>query len=514
MENSKNDNILEFIKKSKLSIIIILVFILFAFGQRLISNGFSIDTEIYMNSLINGGNSDWWISLGRWGLVFLNNFLQMGTLPIYTQNFLTIVIMIMYSITYNYLFYKLIDNQYKNTFLKFQFIFPIIFLTNPVFAEQYNFILQNVSVALSILMIPVAILFIHKSMEEENKIKKTVFYLIAILMSIIGFATYQSIILLYIASVVVCYLLKVLATKDNNWIYLLKQIGIFMLIAITYLIISKILGQGNSYLKSAWGEIGIKQCLINILYCIKSVLYCDTIFYNIGYIISIMIAIGMVIYLIKNKKLKFGIIIALIGLLMAPFYIMFVTGVDQLKRTQFNYSFVIGIMMTLLIMFLSHKEKFKYITIIGVVLAIGIAYMQSYTTSSLFYTADITYKSDESFANILAENIYEKEWYDENEDYTIIFVGEHLPNLKNTYIKSEIIGRSFFEFDYQYIYGVNQRASAFLRILGHDFNTATAEEFEEAKKYVEENNLPIYPKEDAIQLVDDNKIIIRLSEEY
>ena len=72
----------------------------------------------------------------------------------------------------------------------------------------------------------------------------------------------------------------------------------------------------------------------------------------------------------------------------------------------------------------------------------------------------------------------------------------------------------YFEFDYQYIYGVNQRATAFLEILGYKFNMATAEEFEFAKKYVEENDIPIYPKEEAIQLINDNQIIVRLSEEY
>ena len=218
-------------------------------------------------------------------------------------------------------------------------------------------------------------------------------------------------------------------------------------------------------------------------------------------------------YLAVKKKLKIGIVIAIVGLLMAPFYIMIVTGVDQLKRTQFNYSFVIGIMMTLLIVFLSQKEKLKYLTIIGLIFVFGIAYVQSFTTSSLFHTADTMYKSDEAFAHKLVERIEEKEWYNAEEEYTIIFVGEHLTELENTYLKSEIIGRSFFEFDYQYIYGVNQRATAFLRILGYEFENPTVEEFENAKQYVKENSISVYPKEDSIQLVDDNKIIVRLSEE-
>lgn len=513
MEERKKDSIVNFLKQSKVSIIIIIVFALFAFGQRLISGGFSIDTELYIDQLGMGANESWWIGLSRWGLVFLNNFLQMGSLPIFAENYLTLIFMIMYSITYNYLFYTLIDEKYKSTFLKFQFIFPIIFITNPVFAEHYNFIIQNAGVALAILMIPIAMLLIHKAMDEQNKIKKVIYYIVAIGMSIIGFGVYQSITLLYIATVVVCYLLKVIKDKDNNWIYLLKQIGIFAIIAAIYFLISKILGQNTTYLQSAWTKDGIGQCLINIKNCIKSVIKCDTIFYNVGYIASLLTGIGIIVYLAVKKKLKIGIVIAIVGLLMAPFYIMIVTGVDQLKRTQFNYSFVIGIMMTLLIVFLSQKEKLKYLTIIGLIFVFGIAYVQSFTTSSLFHTADTMYKSDEAFAHKLVERIEEKEWYDAEEEYTIIFVGEHLTELENTYLKSEIIGRSFFEFDYQYIYGVNQRATAFLRILGYEFENPTVEEFENAKQYVKENSISVYPKEDSIQLVDDNKIIVRLSEE-
>ena len=514
-ERKEYNDIVVFLKKSKISIIIIVLFTLFAFGQRLISGGFSIDTELYINQLETGGNDSWWISLSRWGLVFLNDFLQMGTLPIFASNFLTVVIMIIYSIAYNYLFYTLIDEKYKEIFVKFQFIFPIIFITNPIFAEQYNFVLQNAGMAIAILMIPVSILLVNHGIEEENKIKKVFCYLVAVGMSIIGFAVYQSIILLYIATVAVCYLLKVIKDKDNNWIYLLKQIGIFLFIAAIYFVISRILGQQDTtYLQSAWTKDGIKQCLINIAYCIKNVLYCDTIFYNIGYIISIFVGIGMIVHLAIKKQLKIGIVLATIGILMAPFYIMIITGVDQLKRTQFNYSFVIGIMINLLIGFLAQRKSLKYLLVIGLVFVIGMAYIQSYTTANLFYTADITYKKDEYFAHELAGRIEEKEWYNDNEEYTIVFVGEHLPDLKNAYLKSEIIGRSFFEFDYQYIYGVNQRATAFLNILGHDFNMATAEEFENAKQYAEENNMPIYPKADSIQLLENNKIMVRLSEEY
>ena len=67
------------------------------------------------------------------------------------------------------------------------------------------------------------------------------------------------------------------------------------------------------------------------------------------------------------------------------------------------------------------------------------------------------------------------------------------------YLKSEVIGSSFFAFDYEYIYGVNSRGITFLNILGYKLEQPTAAEFEEAKKYVEENNIKEWPNEEAIK---------------
>lgn len=509
------DNFVEFIKKSRYSIIIISLFALFAFGERIISNSISIDTELYIHQIGIAGRWDWWISLNRWGLVILNKIFQMDSLPIFASNYITVILMITYAVVFNYLFYVNIKEEYKDKFIKYQFIFPIIFITNPIFAEQYNFILQNMSLAFSILMIPCILLLINKASDANSKIQKAIFYMLSLIILVFIFGVYQSVILLYIVTVVACYLLKVLKEDNNCWRFLFKQIGIFVLAAILYFIIGKILSEaGTSYLQSAWFEESIKQCLKNILVCIKAVLKCETIFYNFGYILAILTALANIIYLAIKKKLKIGVLIATIGLLLAPFYIMIITGVDQLKRTQFNYSFVIGFVMMLIVVSLSKKEKLKYIKNISIIVVLIISYTQSYSTANLFHTVDMVYKNDEVFAHRLVEKIEEKQWYENGKYYTLIFIGKHCSDLKNVYLKSEVIGASFFEFDYQYIYGVNSRAHAFLNILGYKFRGPSEEKYEKAKKYVEENKIKPWPSEESVVLINEDTIIVRLSEEY
>ena len=518
MENNKKTNqLVEYLNKSKYSILIISIVILFAFGERIISQSFSIDSELYIKDIGLSTRWDWWIILNRWGLVLLNKIFQMDSLPIFVSNFLTVVLMIGYSILFNYLFYTYLRDEYKEKFLKFQFIFPILFVTNPIFAEQYNFILQNISIAFTIALIPIILLLIDKAGESKKIWQKIVYYTMPICMLILSFGVYQSVILLYIATVVVCYLLKVLKEENNSWKYLGKQIGIFLLAAIIYFAIGKILAKNSpnsSYLQLAWIKDTPYQCIRNIINAIKPVLKCEGIFYNFGYILSIIASIVFIIYLGIKRKLKIGILIAMVGLMLAPFYIMIITGVDQLKRTQFNYSFVIGIVLMFTIIALSQNQKLKWIRNVGILLIGIITYTQSYTTASLFHTADVVYKNDVAFAEQLMYKVEEKEWYNVNEDYTLIFVGRHQKQYKDVYLKSEVIGSSFFAFDYEYIYGLNSRAIAFLEILGYKFKEPTVQEFEEAKQYVKENSIRIWPNEESIILKEDNKIIIRLSEEY
>lgn len=505
----------EFIKKSKYSIIIILFFIIFAFGQRLISNSFSIDTEVYMYNIENNVNWDWWNSLSRWSAVWINKALEIKMFPIYATNCLTLIIMFLYSIAFNFLFYINLKESYKDTFTKYQFVFPIIFLTNPIFAEQYNFIHQNVSIALGILMIPMSLLLFNNAENGASKFKRVESYILGILLAVLGFGVYQSIILLYIATVVSCYILKILKENDNCWKYLLKQILLFGIIVLIYYVISKMTGPKGSYLQIVWFKDGFKICARNISYVIKDVLKCYGIYYNIGYVIALIGIIVMTVYLIKTRKMKVGLIISILALIMAPFYIMFVTGVNQFYRTQFNYSYASGFMLLLTIIVLFSEAKrndlLNLAKCIIVVLTVVIAYRQSYITANLFNTADIIYKGDVKLADKLIGRIEEQDWYDANKDYTLIFIGTYSNIPQSAYIKGEIIGDSFFDFGKDDSAGISGRANMFLTLIGYKYRIPTTEEYENAKTYVANRQLKAWPNAQSILLMNDNTIVVKLS---
>lgn len=490
---------IEYLTKSKKSILIILIVLVVTYWGRLISNSFSIDTELYIQDYTS--SIGWWLNLERWGLVILNKIFKVGPLIIPLNTIITVICIFLYSILFNYLFYINIEKKYNKNFIKYQYLFPLIFITNPIFAEQYNFLNQSLAVSLAICLIVISLIL-------SNTNNKWWCYVLNVLINAVAFGTYQAIIPLYIVTVVACYFLRCTTYKKNEWNYLIKQILIFLISAIIYILISKMLSDGNSYLQSGWETSGLK-CFQYIYYVIIDMIKCNTIFYNVGYLIALALIILMNLYFLIKKKNNLGTLIASIGLILAPFYIMIITGVDQLKRTQFNYSFTIGFIFLAIILLINKKEMFKKVLLIT---GITISFNQAYVSSSLFYSDHVRFENDVVYANKLQSLIEEKSWYDENKEYTLIFLGQKKNKGVNSYIEGEILGKSFFSFDYQYHYGVSQRANALLATQGYYYKKPTAEEYEKAKEYALKNDLEYMPSKKCIYNIN-NTIIIRLSKE-
>ena len=101
MKDDNKNSFKYYLKKSYKTIIIVAVFLLLTYWARLISDSFSIDTELYIQEYTH--SFDWWLNLERWGLVFLNKILKIGPLIIPHANFLTVLFIFVYSILYCYL---------------------------------------------------------------------------------------------------------------------------------------------------------------------------------------------------------------------------------------------------------------------------------------------------------------------------------------------------------------------------------------------------------------------------
>ena len=502
-------DIKEYLKKSKLSICISIIFLFAAYGLMLISSSFSIDSEYY----ISHHAYQWWNNLGRWGLTLVNKVLYLDNLVLFFNDYFTILNLILFILVMGYLLYLYIHKKYEKIYLKVQFIFPIIFLTSPIFAEQFNFSMQNVAVSLGMLLIPFLFVVYYHVEKLDNKYKYPI-YVLGIGITTIIFGIYQSLIVFYIAIVVILYLLKCLNEGNSNFKFLITEISRFLLATIIYYIVCKLTSDGNGYLQTGYSN-GLQAVIRNLYYIVLSMLKNETIFYNVGYTIALIILLYIFIKNIIDKNINVGFFLSTIGLLLMPYYIMIATGVDQLKRTQFNYPLFIGFIFLLgTLMLLNDKRRLvKVIGLLCLSLSLGIAYRQALLTATLFQSHEARYNEDIRNVQKIESLIESKDWYEKNKSYKLVLLGRLEPNVKTEYLNGEIIGRSFFEFDYEYYYGVTDRGVIFINILGNNDRRTNRDEFEAAKKYVIEENMDIFPDVDSVQLVDDDTIIIRLSEE-
>lgn len=511
VKDKKNilNNFVEFLKKSKFSIFIVFLFLILTYWIRIKSSSFGIDTELYIEDYL--ANYNWWLGLERWGLVLLNKVLGMGPLIVPFSNLLTFIFIFIHSILLSYLFYDCLPEDRKSVYLKYYFIFPIVFFSSPIFAEQYNFILQNAAVSLAITFIPISLIIFNNFMNVKNKLLKYLLLSISIILTTISFATYQAIVSLFVLCGVCCYLLKCIFEKNNNFKYLIMIIIYFFACVVIYFIISKLFINGISYLKSGWKVSGI-NCIEEIWKAIKVVLKSETIFYNISLWPALFLLLLFNCIFVYKKNYNFGIFLGSIGLLFSPFYLFMITGSFQLGRTQFNYPFVIGFTYLLFVILFMNKKNLKYVCYVVVFGACLVAYKQVIITNSLFYSQEVVYESDVLYTNKIQGLIETKKDYDINKKYKLIFVGHRINQPSNLFVVGEVMGISVYDFDWQYAYGTTARANSLFKTIGYYYDKPSSAEFDFAKEYVVENNINVFPYEDSISFVND-MIIVRLSEE-
>lgn len=192
----KNDikDFLQFSKANTKSIILIVIFTIMTYGIKIFNYSISIDTE----KLINEYNwqLDTWASFGRFGLVFTKKLFGLNPFNAYISCFLMVIAMIIFGITWSYVISYFSFEKNKKSIITA--VFPIIFITAPLFTEQFNFILQSFEVAFAIILCSIAVFFISKWTINS---KNTIYLIISLISMIWGFGTYQAIVFLYISGV-------------------------------------------------------------------------------------------------------------------------------------------------------------------------------------------------------------------------------------------------------------------------------------------------------------------------
>ena len=389
-----------------------------------------------------------------------------------------------------------------------------------VLALQYFFFMQIFEIYFAIDLTIAAAICTYKWILENKKL----YCPLGIILMIWAFSSYQAMVPLYILVGLVGYLFY----KEDK---LNKHIGLIVKLLLSFIIafvintvITKLFFSSSDYLDVlyAWKN---GQAVHNIIEHIKSVLMLNdknAVIYTWHYGILLMAYMLWLIYniiLILLKKKKMTVvwclkILAIIVMFISPFYLTIYTGTIPALRAQISLHFFI---IFAYVFWVSSIKKIKGLKTLCIFLMIVNVGHQGYVTSKLFYTDDVRYQSDVQYAYQMVEYL-KRHGIQENE-LPVVFVGELPAGTNNSCYAAdedlyEYYGESIWGIHsvvQPYYYWSSENEKLMMDMIGAHFGHASEDQVLEGRK--EAVDMPCWPQEGSLKVVNDEFVVVKLSDD-
>lgn len=458
--------------------------------------------------------SDWEISLGRFGIEYINMF-RNGLVA----KFLIILIstiMIALSV-------MLIKRIFKIKSKILMFIITILIAVAPQFTETYMFIYCADAYLFAFLMSVVTVFFLSKTTISKNN------YIFAIISTIITCSIYQAYLGMIIALIIVFIINKIIIEKNTTKV--IKEFINYTLTILTgvisyYILLKVILYVNDLPLASYKGanSLGIntiKQLPYTIAQCYKdfySFFFQESIINNfywdrqkMYFIIFLLLLFGLALNLIKNnqrqQKQLFKIICILIMIIILPIGI----GVMNIiaPGTRLNLVTAPGLIAVWILAIVVYqnlsKNNIDNIIKYGI-LIICVALTWSYVLSNTF-----TYIArEQTFDNykLTTSDIYTKatnlsDYSTEMEWMFSDVIRYRVPNAERT--------NGFITYDnltWNNYNGTRQNSAYFQKYLGIKINICSKDTYDKIKEQDIFKNMPVYPAKGSIKIID-NVVVVK-----
>lgn len=501
------------VKMKKIGYIIMAIVLLFftvIMHKGLLTDSIGIDTEVML--ALKDIFFDSWYSIGRFGLVWLKKL--EGPLAYNIKGIGYVVIGLLLLVVYSWT--KLYKSISKQDNIQGTIVFALTFIASCIMTEQLYFKLQAIEICIGLCLIPLSAFLCFKGC------KKGYYLIFPVIINIFVFSLYQVMVPLFIMTIASCIYLYIMfgdGTKvsvKGNLIMILKMIITFMVsFVLNQVIVKLIFIHGEDYLGNQimWGKVPAIVCVLNIWTHIKEVMFGSQIYYAKPF--SVFVLIGIIVTILEIRRLKKNEVFAVGNGVLALLAFVFVSGsifmmtilcgTAPVVRSQLVYPFVLGFLAYTSFMYF--KDKKWYIALVWIVSILTIFLQVKYT--SLLNTSDrVRYDNDVMIATMLSNNIDELQ----NTDNTIpvVFYGAHASELEPGCIKGDVIGYSIFEWDTDVEpFGVfnSRRVVSFMKYLGIEY--LQADEDSTKQLYSKSIDMPIWPEQGSIQLID-NVIVVKL----
>lgn len=509
----------DFLRNNKLTVVLCWFFILFSYGIKLFWYSISIDTECIINNY--EGLKIGWFAINRSGLIFTKELLKLIPFNPYVANFLMLCTMFLFSILIGFIFYSV--SKRFGIYSNFISILPCVFITHPLFAEQFNFTLQCFEVSFGLFLMFLSVFLVTRWIFDSKNILNLI---LGIIFLAWAFDSYQAIVFLYITVILaVCLFVYTNNLKnqqkefDSKFFRKMasKYLITFCASYASYVFISKLIrvlfNLKSDYTDNIvrWGRDSLCNSVKQILYYVKLTLIGD-VFYSKAFILILVLALFYFFKFLffKNHTNKILYVLSFLALMGSPYFLCIILARPLIPRMQFSYQFVLAFMLFFAAQQMSSqnfKEKIaKFVTFI---FSLYLSFFQSYRVAGLMYTDYMKYRCEIALAGEISERIGKLD-IENMKDIPVTFVGRLHPSTPCE-IRGEVIDFSFFEADSTFIFGVSNRILNFMKTVGYKYKNPSISDCKKAKKIAK--TMESWPNTEAVKF-EDGIVVVKLSNDF
>lgn len=526
---SQNDNssltsyslqgFLQFVMHNSKQIIISMLFLLLAFGQKLFSNTFSIDTQGIIQN--NDALYKSWFELERFGLVL---FKKLTGTYLYNNALASFTMVVFFGISAMVWAYLLCSASHTMKLQPAFFIIP--YVASPIFAEMLGFLLLGPEISIAAILTAISLMMWANAAASSSAKQRILLVIASIVCATLSFTMYLAMVTFFITGTAILYVLKYSDSKYQNHdknesrAFLIGSVVIFVVSYALYKLLNalamKVKGvTTNAYIsdQSRWGKDSPSVILHNMGSHILALYSGEGIFYSVIFSICALCVFVAAIYHVITKKISLFSCLVVLLIVLSPTIMSFVLGGIPSVRTEMTYplafSFITMVLFSGIVFTIQRNAqsiRAEAVTIVAWILIIAIGWNQALITSRIFYTENIVFTQDVLTAQEIRSRIDEL-GLGEHPNEPLVFVGNHVAKCNPDCYSADqlgLTGRSMLEIGFSTEHGTGVKKQFMVDVLGVYYNSATSEQIEQSEELAE--SMPHWP--DPGSVAEKDGIII------
>lgn len=526
---SQNDNssltsyslqgFLQFVMHNSKQIIISMLFLLLAFGQKLFSNTFSIDTQGIIQN--NDALYKSWFELERFGLVL---FKKLTGTYLYNNALASFTMVVFFGISAMVWAYLLCSASHTMKLQPAFFIIP--YVASPIFAEMLGFLLLGPEISIAAILTAISLMMWANAAASSSAKQRILLVIASIVCATLSFTMYLAMVTFFITGTAILYVLKYSDSKYQNHdknesrAFLIGSVVIFVVSYALYKLLNalamKVKGvTTNAYIsdQSRWGKDSPSVILHNMGSHILALYSGEGIFYSVIFSICALCMFVAAIYHVITKKISLFSCLVVLLIVLSPTIMSFVLGGIPSVRTEMTYplafSFITMVLFSGIVFTIQRNAqsiRAEAVTIVAWILIIAIGWNQALITSRIFYTENIVFTQDVLTAQEIKSRIDEL-GLGEHPNEPLVFVGNHVAKCNPDCYSADqlgLTGRSMLEIGFSTEHGTGVKKQFMVDVLGVYYNSATSEQIEQSEELAE--SMPHWP--DPGSVAEKDGIII------